>query len=221
MKNNQILLLCFIFNCTTAIAQDTSKAIGLPAVLQLVGQNHPMVKYSALIPFKAGAALTIARGNFDPQFNYFRDQKYYDNTNYYELQQLGLQLNTLSPISINAGVEQANGTYLNPEEKTPSGGLYYSGVSVSLLRNALTDKRRTLLRQSKLIREQSFFEQQIVLNELGREIIGAYLDWVMAEKEKAIYTRAITSVEERLVAIRQEVIAGSKAEIDTLETYVL
>ncbi|MCC7297375.1 MAG: TolC family protein, partial [Bacteroidia bacterium] len=42
-----------------------------------------------------------------------------------------------------------------------------------------------------------------------------------AEKEKAIYTRAITSVEERLVAIRQEVIAGSKAEIDTLETYVL
>lgn len=212
--------LLFIF-CSHAAMADSSRVLPFTTVLELVVNNHPVYKASGLIIKKADAQKLAARGNFDPKISYDEIQKNLVSKQYYNLQHAGLSLFTLSPVKVEGGFERATGSELNPESVTGPEGLAYAGVSVSLLRNALTDARRTYLRQAALMQEQSSYLNQLAVNELFAEVSSDYINWQYAWLEIDVYSRALATTQQRLEALREEVALGSRAQIDTLESYIL
>jgi outer membrane protein TolC len=222
MKFVTIILINFcLFLGAQAATEDSARILPYSTVLDLVVNNHPIYKASGLIIKKANAQKLAARGSFDPKISYDEIQKNLASKQYYKLQHAGLSLFTLSPIKVEGGFERATGTDLNPESVTGPDGLTYAGVSISLLKNALTDARRTYLRQAALMQEQSGYLNQLAVNELIAEVTSDYVNWQYAWLEIDVYSRALITTQVRLAALREEVALGSRAEIDTLESYIL
>lgn len=211
--------LILIFFGNNAIAQNDTLTLG--AALNIVNQYHPMVRLAHIQNEKARAALVSAKGAFDPKIFFIQNTKDFSGLNYYNLNSLGLEVSTLSPVSFTSGFENNTGNYLNPENKNPTGGLYSTGVTISLLKNTITDKHRTQLRQAEVLRDQSEFASEMMLNDIYLDILTQYSLWLQAYQEQLIYEQSIAFCKDRLSAIREELQVGARAEIDTLETFVL
>lgn len=213
----KILLFLWIpFFCQTALAQTE---LPLSTVLNLLVNGHPLYKNAGIFPKSAEAALMMARGGFDPTADASAQEKEFNNTQYYSYQNLGLQV----PIwigDLNAGYESAAGQYLNPESTIPTSGLSYVGLSVPLLKNVITDKRRTTLRQARVYREQNKALQIQTLNDLAYEVIKDYSEWYYAWVELIYFNNAMQATGTRLEGLKKSVKAGSIAAIDTLETSI-
>lgn len=215
----RFLLIAAFCICLPLKAQpkDTFK-LSVGAVLMSARQYHPVAKQAQLLPDEAAAYLRYARGSFDPKLFYDRDNKFYDGKTYYNYENLGLKIPTWFGVDVMAGVDYSRGQYVNPEDVTPSGGLTYIGLSAPLLRNLITDVRRTQLNKAKLLQTQNKWLQNEILNELGAEILNDYTDWYFSHREKLIYEQAIIALNTRLSAIKSEFTAGGKSAMDTIET---
>jgi outer membrane protein TolC len=71
------------------------------------------------------------------------------------------------------------------------------------------------------MQEQSGYLNQLAVNELMAEVTSDYVNWQYAWLEIDVYSRALITTQVRLAALREEVALGSRAEIDTLESYIL
>lgn len=219
MKRLILIIMALVGNF--GLLQSQSDTVSFDQILRIVKNYHPLITAASLQIDKANANTQISRGNFDPNFSFQNNQKSQNGIDYYQTNRTGFEAATLSPIKVSAGYENNGGTFLNPENKTPNAGLYYAGVDISVLKNAITDKRRTQLKQAKLWAEQSNYNYQDQMNMLFTEIITDFLHWQQSYLELVVYEQSIQLVEERLMAIRQETQLGSRADIDTLETYLL
>lgn len=215
----RISTTCFLFSAAiqSIFAQDSS-TLNLGLVLKQVSNFHPTVKQASLLPKQGESYLRYTRGSFDPKLFFQQRQKTFKTENYYTEASAGVSIPTWFGVDVKAGYEKNEGIYLSPDLKTPDNGLSYAGVDIPLLRNMITDARRTGIRQAQLFKEQSEVMRSQLLNELAQQVIMDYAGWYYAWQEKDICRQAVTLLNERMSAIRSEFLAGSKSAADTIET---
>lgn len=214
------LILCAALACSVmpVNSQSDTNTVSLGESLKLIRDFHPIARQAQLIQQEGNAYVQYARGAFDPKIYLEQRNKYYDGKNYYDERGVGLQIPTWFGLTLNAGNESNAGAFINPEDITPSGGLSYAGATMPLLRNLITDARRTQLQRAKIFETRSGFMKNTVLNELAANVVSDYLRWYFAAQELALYNQAVAMSTDRLRAVREEFIAGAKPISDTIET---
>lgn len=199
-------------------AQIDTNVLSIGNALNLVRYNHPMAKQARLTAQGGEAYLRYARGSFDPKIYLEQQNKYFSGKNYYSITESGIKVPTWFGAEFSAGWEQNNGAFLNPEDVTPAGGLSKAGISMPLMRNLLTDARRTQLRKAQLLRERTLFERDQELNGLAASVVRDYVTWFFAWREVELYQTSVELLAVRMQAVRTEFEAGGRSAADTIET---
>ncbi len=218
MRKIKICILFIFLIVGNLFAQEKiSSILSYSSYMEIVKNNHPVSIQANIQKEKGVANLQIAKGNFDPELFGDMGQKYFENQQYYSLINSGLKIPTWLGVSFYAGYESNQGYLINPENTTPNQGLVYAGISVPLGKGLFIDKRRAILKQSKIFVESAEQEQLIFLNDLVLEASLAYWNWFKAYNNLLIYKEALEIAEIRFEGIKQSAILGDKPYIDTLE----
>jgi len=224
-----ILLGTWLAFTLAAGAQDTLRAslvlvetvpLNLPAFTQLVLTRHPVAEQARLARRIAGAELLAARGGiWDPVASVTWDRKTFSGSSYYDYVEAGVKIPTPLGIDVKLGYERTSptGIFINPDRTTPSSGLLVAGVSVPLARGILTDRRRTAVAQAVAMRDFAEADRAAIVNKLLFAAVKDYSAWYEAERRRAVADTGVALAQFRLDAVRQRVINGDAAAIDTIE----
>jgi outer membrane protein TolC len=210
-RNNIIIALLFL--SLSSLAQP--KTLSWEEFKNAIEQYHPIAQKAALLPKYAQADLGIARSSFDPSLEAAQSEKSIQNINYYSSQNLALKLPLWYGIDVSTGTDNLFGQRLNPSDT--KGQLYYVGANVSLLRNLITDKRRTALRQAYLSKEMSELEKKVLLNDLLMEAAQVYWEWTRAYANRKIINEGVINLQQRVAFIHENILHGERAIIDSIE----
>lgn len=183
-------------------------------------EGHPLAKQAKLIPEFAQTYVLKARGGFDPKLNYDLDQKYYGNNMYYSLSDAQLKVPTWYGLSLQTGLEQNRGTFLDPQGLTPQNGLWYGGLSAKIGNGLVIDERRAELQKANVFLKSSQLEQRLALNELVLEAGYAYWDWYLQFYAGQILQDALDVGLIRLRAMQRMAELGDRPFIDTVEAAI-
>lgn len=187
---------------------------------EILLRNHPLAKQANLLPSFGENTVLKAKGGFDPKAYHQTDQKYYNGSQYYSLMNSGLKLPTWYGIEVKTGFENNRGSYYNPQNKTPNGGLWYGGVAVNLGQGLFIDQRRAELFKAKIYQNSSVFEQKLQLNELVYEAGYSYWSWFLAHHSYEVLSEAMILAQTRLEAISRMAELGDRPAIDTVEAKI-
>ncbi|MEY5133290.1 MAG: hypothetical protein RLZZ198_1294 [Bacteroidota bacterium] len=187
------------------------------AFITLVKQNHPLIKISDIQPKYGDAYILKAKGGFDPKIEGSLNQKYFDGKQYYSVGDYGIKYPTWYGVTVKTGVESNKGSYLDPQAKTPSGGLFYGGIGANLGQGLLIDQRRADLWSAKINRQSSEEERRLQVNKLIYETGYAYWDWYLAFHSTKLLQEAYDVALQRFNAVKETAILGDRAYIDTVE----
>lgn len=210
------ILLIFFFGSPFVQAQDSaSKVLSPENFIAIVKQFHPVIKQANIGIEKAKAAITTARGGFDPSVYLESDQKTFDGKNYYDYVNPELKIPTWYGIEVKAGLENNGGQFLNSEVST--GQSSYIGLSVPLAKNLLMDKRRAVLQQAKIFRGQTEAERENIINDLLYNAYSAYWNWVKEYQVYSILTNTVKINEARFDLVKIAYRQGDRPGIDTVE----
>lgn len=212
---NPMSLLCSLFFCLAATAQDSTKTLSVSELVHVVRRFHPVALQATNNIEQAKANLLSARGLFDPLLEVAAAEKMFDGKQYYRYTQPQIAIPTWYGIELYAGAEYLSGTRLNPEET--AGRTSFAGVRVPLLNGLLLDKRRAALQQARLLTEQSEAEQQIALNDLLRDAANTYWSWVQQQLLKTTIDQLVTVNEARLNLVKTAYRLGERPAVDTTE----
>lgn len=188
--------------------------------LWFVKKFHPISVSSDLLIETGENTVLKAKGGFDPFLSSNLNQKYYNDVAYYSLFNAGLKIPTWYGIDVKTGFDQNSGTYINPQNVNPNGGLWYAGVSVPIGQGLILNKRRAVLKQSKIFQKSTLAEQKKILNDLAFEAVNQYWIWVEAYNEFQIYEESVELAKNRLEAVKQSYMLGDVPAIDTLEALI-
>jgi outer membrane protein TolC len=186
----------------------------------LVIQNHPLAKQADLEIQYGEKSVLKARGGFDPKVYNQLNQKYFAGSQYYSFLNAGLKVPTWFGIELKSGFEANQGDFLNPEEKTPYGGLWYGGISMNVGQGLLIDQRRAELKKAKIYQQSTFFEQKLQLNELMYEAGYAYWNWFLAYHSTEVLREAFDLANQRFDAVKRAAFLGDRPNVDTLEARI-
>ncbi len=223
LKNKCCILLLFLqllISLKSTAQSDSILKLNLDNFLLLVKQNHPVAKQAELIIKSADANKLAALGGFDPKLFYEFKNKFYDSKNYYELSNGGFAIPAWFGIDFKAGLEQNQGSYLNPENTLPNNGLMYAQISLPILQGLIIDERRATLKQAKIFQELSVFEKINTINELLYKAGKAYWDWHLAYSNLVIYQNAVNLSQTRFEATKRTFVLGDRPGIDTVEANI-
>ncbi|WP_299665241.1 TolC family protein [uncultured Polaribacter sp.] len=216
MKNYIIIIFLLIFSQLKA--QDTvNNIMTLSEYLGYVKNYHPIVKQANLVINNSEAKLLKARGAFDPKIEVDFDKKLFKEKEYYNQLNGAFKIPTWYGVEFKANFEQNDGVFLNPENNVPLDGLYSAGVSVSLARNLLINKRMASLKQAKFFLNQAKEDQQILVNTILYEASLTYFNWLKTFNEKLVYDSFLNNARIRFEGTKRAFQEGEKPAIDTLE----
>ncbi|MEP1094237.1 MAG: TolC family protein [Cyclobacteriaceae bacterium] len=187
---------------------------------RLVKETNPIAKQAALIESRGPLAVREARGAFDPKLVSDYDAKQFEDKNYYDLWNSYVKIPTLLNIDLKAGYERNSGIFLNPERNVPSTGLYYAGVSVPVGEGLFVNERTIDLKKSKLTQQELRIQSEMVLNNLFLDANFAYWYWYEAYEKLTIVRSNLVLVRQRFDGIREGVLNGENAAIDSVETLI-
>ena len=213
MKRLLTLLLMGLFLPRLAGQIPFAESDYLGAVLA----HHPLAAQAALLDDAAAAYLQKTRGAFDPKFFAQDKSKSYNGTSYYDYRGAGLTAETRLGIAVDAGWNEADGTYLNPESTLPDAGLWSVGATVRLGQGLFTDARRTALRQAEAYVTLNAAQRTAALNDLLLDAATDFAKWYKAHEAAEVAREAERLALERLDGIRASLIGGDRAAIDTVE----
>ncbi len=220
-KFKQFVCLCGMFCSLHSFAQmEPSVVLSQSDFLKWVKQYHPVAKQANLLISNAAANTIQARGGFDPKLFYGLRSKYYNETNYYNVQQAGVTIPTWLGVEGKIGYENNNGQFLDPENKIPANGLLYAQVSLPILQGIVIDDRRATLAKAKLFQQMSEFEKANLLNELLYNAGKAYWNWQLAYRNRQVLENAISIAQQRFGAVKRTVELGDRSPIDTVEANI-
>lgn len=220
-RNKLILAFCFFCYAIGGFAQD-SLVLSNQQFLKWVVENHPMAKQADILMEKGEAAITAARGGFDPYLDLWYQSKDFKGKNYYEYSRNAIKIPTWTGIEIETGWDYANnqGVHFNEEYYTSKEGTGYLGVSVPLGQGLLIDKRRAEVKKAKLYLQASEQERVLMLNDLLFNANQSYWEWVSAYYLLSIVDTSLSTAKTRFIAIKNSYLGGDKAGIDTLEAFL-
>ena len=161
----RILIIMLSFSRIIS-AQDSTTVINLSEYLGYVKTFHPIVKQANLVINESEAKLLKARGAFDPKLEVDYDRKKFKNTEYYDKLNAAFKIPTWYGVELKGNFEENDGFFLNPEGNLPEDGLYSAGVSVSVARGLLINKRMAMLKQSKIFVKQAQADRQLLVNNI-------------------------------------------------------
>jgi outer membrane protein TolC len=211
------IFLLFFASSAHVFAQLEDNVFSPDEFLWYVVNYHPVSKQAGLIIESGEAQVLNARGGFDPKAVSTLYQKYYDEKSYYSLLNAGLEIPTWYGIKLSAGYQTNSGDFLNPELNLPPDGLWYGGISFSLGKGLIIDRRRAILQESQILAQSTFFEQQKVLNDLLYDALKAYWKWVESWNNVLVFQESLTLAKERFEAVKQSFFLGDIPAIDTVE----
>lgn len=213
------ILICLFLSSVVA-AQDSAQTMGLTDFLNIVREHHPLAKQANLRIEYGAQNLKAKRGAFDPYLYGDVSQKYFDDKQYYDLINAGMKIPTWFGIELDAGFEQTDGDFLNPQRFTPNNGLVHAGISVPIGQDLFIDQRRADLRKAQIYTEITATEQQIMMNELFKQAITSYLEWVGAAQRFEVFEEALELAQVRFEAVRSSALIGEDPAIDTVEAFI-
>lgn len=202
-------------------AQDLNNTLSLKEYLGYVKQFHPIVKQVSLIVDESESKLLKARGAFDPKLEVDYDKKKFKGTEYYDKLNATFKIPTWYGVELKASFEENSGFFLNPEATIPNDGLYSVGVSVSLARGLLINKRMSMLKQAKFFKEQAVADKQLFVNQVLFDAANTYFNWLKVYNEKQVYQSFLKNAELRFRGVKKSFEEGERASIDTLEAGII
>lgn len=214
---NIILTICSSFVVASFIAQNE---FSYQEFRSLVLLNHPLAKQAALKPMMGESQVLKSKGGFDLKMFTDYASKNDKGVNYYQELNAGLSIPTWYGLQVKSGFESNNGTYLNPENKTPAGGLWYGGLSLSLGQGMIIDQRRAELFKARIFQESTIQEQKLLLNELLYESGYAYWNWFLAHYSTQVLQNSLDLATVRLNGVKTSAELGDRPIIDTVEARI-
>lgn len=221
MNLNKFMFFCFVLAFSFQVkAQDADSILNYSTYIDKVLKNHPMNFMAELEVTAAKANLLKARGNFDPKIDYKYSEKRFGDLNYYSVHDGKLKVPTRLGPTFFMGYEDNSGAFLNPQQKLPTDGVGGVGVNIPLLRGLLIDEARLMFRQAKVLKDGSFVEKKLLLNQLILNATYQYWYWFEAYNNLKVYENGIRLAEERFLGVKQSAELGDLPAIDTLEAFV-
>ena len=210
-----LILISYFTLSIDAYANDT---LNLQAYLEVIMDNHPLVKKAELNDELTAAYALKGRGALDPKLSSDYNTKYFSDTDYYTVWQSEAKIPTSLPIDFAIGYERNNGVFLNNENGVPTNGLVYGTINLSVLRGLLFDEQRYTIQQAELSGIKSQIEKDIVLREILYQAISAYINWTKAQNDFNINENYLQLVIERHLNVVQLFESGDIPAIDTIES---
>lgn len=207
-----ILTILFSFCCYQIFAQMMSPE----AFIQQVRENHPVAKQALIQVEKAKADLLSARGGFDPSITLDASRKTFDAKNYYFYTNPEIKVPTrLGGLDLKSGLENNGGQFLSSQ--VTDGQSSYFGVELPVAKGLLLDKRRAVLQQAKIYRDQSEQEKAKMVNDLIFDAYVGYWQWAGAWQLYSIYSRFLNVSNDRFRLVKLAFQNGDRSAIDTIE----
>ena len=213
----KIGILIVVLLSTLSWGQDTVRQFTLSQYLQHVKENHPIALVATNQVEMAEVFIRQSKGSFDPVLLGGIDQKMFNGTTYYSTLSTGIKIPTRLGIDVKAMGDWNRGTYLNPQNRVPNEGLTYFGFEAQLGRGMFTDERRTQLKQAQVALNQSYVEQQLLLNVLLYQAGQAFIQWQEQEAQFQLATEGLTFTEIRFDQLLTNAALGDRPYIDTVE----
>jgi outer membrane protein TolC len=207
----------FTFFALSAFAQKTPDTLSWNQFKTILLEYHPVANQARLLRDIAKARMTQAWGGFEPKVSTGFDEKQFDGTTYYRFLTPEVKLPLWYGLELKGSYSEAEGAYLNPENKLPKEGLSSVGLNMSLGKGLLIDKRRAALKQARIFSEATTNEQMRMMNDLIFTAGESYLNWQMRFKISEMYEQALQLATVRYNAVRDGWIAGDRPAIDTTE----
>ncbi|MDX6747311.1 TolC family protein [Polaribacter sp. PL03] len=215
------LIICLLLIFSQQFAQEkVNNIMTLSEFLGYVKNYHPIVKQANLVINTSEAKLLKARGAFDPKIEVDFDKKLFKEKEYYNKLNGAFKIPTWYGVEFKANFEQNDGVFLNPENNVPLDGLYSAGISVSLAKGLLNNKRMASLKQAKFFLNQAKEEQQIFVNKVLYNASLSYFNWLKTYNEKLVYASFLNNAKVRFNATKRAFEEGEKPAIDTLEAQI-
>jgi outer membrane protein TolC len=219
VKRLTIILLLF-GHCALAQEQD-SAYISLKDFYAIILNNHPVVKQALLLDRFAKQEIRMARGAFDPKFSTSRDFKSFKGTEYWDIRDSELKIPTWFNADLKLSYKKATGSYLDSEYINAEQGLSSAGVSLPIGQGLFTDSRRAALQEAKLMTTLNEAERISLINKTLLKANKDYWDWYFTYGEYQIEVEGYQLASFRLQGIKQSVVAGAEAAIDSVEARIL
>ena len=211
------IFIAFQLIVISYVAQDKLQSVmSLSEYLGYVKKFHPIVKQANLIINKSESGLLKARGAFDPKIQVDFDKKKFNNKEYYNKLNSTFKIPTYYGLEFKANFENNSGIFLNPESDLPSGGLYSAGVSISLLKGLLINKRMASLKQAKIFIKQAKEEQQLLINNILYNASLSYFKWLKTYKKNLVYDFFLNNAKTLFNNTKRLAEIGDKAIINFL-----
>ncbi len=215
--------LIFLLICQLQQAQEEQIGISLSLdeYLAYVKLYHPVARQAELRLSAAQAERLRARGFFDPTVKADYKEKEFNESDYYNIFNAGLSIPVWFGLDINAGFENNEGVFLNPERNVPDGGLYKAGVSLPLGQGLFINDRMAAVKQAKLIQKLNKAERDLQINDILFTATLAYIDWYRANQEVQIFSEFVDNARIRFEGIKESALQGDIPVIDTLEAKII
>lgn len=199
---------------------DTRLILTEEQYIQIIKDNHPIVRRANLLGNQAAAAQQKARGAFDPKLFGNVDQKSFDQKDYFTIGEGGVKMPTWYGMEFKASYLWSDGDFLNPENKLPTAGQAVLGVSANVLQGLLIDERRAALAQAQILQDLNEAERKQIINDLILAARKTYWEWLFAYQKTIIERNALDFAEQQFIAVRESFLLGDKPAIDTLESAI-
>lgn len=217
-------ILCSLFIIVvvySGISQSkTDSILTLSEYIGYVKQFHPIVKQAQLTTTASEIKLLKARGAFDPKIAVDYDRKKFKKSTYYDKLNTVFKIPTWYGIEFKANYEKNSGVFLNPEFTVPENGLYGAGITMSLARGFLINKRMADLKKAKIYVNQAKADQQLLVNDILYNAIVTYFEWLKNYEKQETFNNFLKNATNRLTNVKRSFIAGDKPAIDTLEANI-
>ncbi|MFN6946213.1 MAG: TolC family protein [Cytophagaceae bacterium] len=217
-----ILFLCFLITDGKLLAQDDNELqeLSFEEFFELIVHRHPVARQAALLPERARSEIRVARGTLDPTINSRYSQKALDGKHYYHLLDNTLRIPTWFGVDFHVGYERNVGTYVNQQLETPHTGLAYGGVAIPLGQGLLIDHRRATIRQARLLPDLAEAEQINMINRILLQAARDYWNWAYYYNRLIFHRQGYELASFRAEAVKQRVIFGDLAAIDSVEANI-
>ncbi len=222
MKNSKNYIHIFLVSCCMytgfiAKANDSTIVLSSENYLQLILQNHPLIKQTDLIIKEAKAKLLSAKGAFDPELAFNYQNKTLDGNRYYQYIQPQLKAPLWYGIELNAELMDVRGN--NTANELTFGNSIAVGVSLPLLSGLVMNKKMAVLKQAKNNIQLSRQEQLNTINTILLDAIDVYWNWSLNYQTYFFNKQARQISFERLVFTKKMFDVGERPAIDTVEAF--
>jgi len=220
MRNILILFLVIMilpFIPKLSAQSDDRPVFQVADYIQMVQEQYPLIELANIQTDIGDATLLQRKGAFDVVLGTDYSQKFFSESNYYRIFNGGAQWQSPYAFKLQAGVDLADGIYLNPERNFPSSGLGYMGITMPLGQGLLIDKARAGLRDGELFQELQMQKRLQFRNEIMSLALIAYFEWIQADQLYRTYTEIAEAAQDRYEFVILSYEGGDLAPIDTLE----